>query len=145
MLGQQGTVWQAVIASSLLLGVVVSAGYAAPLGVNSGTIERLTASGAVEPGDPIHIEAVVRADSDIQRSNLYYQLVSPSGAVLTVRKIDANKLTNGELVPDEWDYLNPPETGEYLVTLCWSTGSAQNCDIDYAETLFESVPSLVGR
>jgi hypothetical protein len=28
------------------------------------------------------------------------------------------------------------------VTLCWSTGNAHNCDIDYAETTFYSVPTL---
>lgn len=106
---------------------------------NSGTILSLTGTS----GNPIVISASVRADSSIQNSNLLYVLYSPTGSVLTTRKISAPRgMDAGDIFNDSFSYSNPPATGSYRITLCWSTGNAENCDITSAETQFYSVPTL---
>lgn len=121
---------------------------AAPLGgaraqANIGTITSLVGTGAGTPGDPIQISSSIRADSAIQNSNLLYKLYSPSGALLLTRKIGApNNMDAGDTFSDAWSYSNPPSTGNYSVTLCWSTGNAENCDIASSSTGFYSVPTL---
>ncbi len=127
---------------------VIALFLAAPLGVawalsNSGTILSLVGTGAGTPGNPIQISSTVRADSAIQNSNLIYKLYSPSGALLLSRKIGApNNMQAGGTFDDAWSYSNPPDTGSYTVTLCWSTGNAENCDIASSSTGFYSVPTL---
>ncbi|MEX0789064.1 MAG: hypothetical protein WD906_05885 [Anaerolineales bacterium] len=129
--------------SQISQAVVVLALLAAPVRAwaqgNSGVILSLTGTS----GDPITISATMRADTSIQTSNLLYKLYSPSGALLSTRKVDAPRgLNAGDTFGDSWDYSNPPETGNYRVTLCWSTGNAENCDIAGAETGFYSVPTM---
>lgn len=124
------------------LALATTAAHAAPLMANNGTILSLTAVGASDPGDPIQISSSVQADSKIQRSNLYYELFDPAGTLLATRKIDANRLAAGDIVNDSWSYSDPPETGDYTVTLCWSTGNAENCHIASAQTSFYSVPTM---
>lgn len=127
---------------------VIALFLAAPLGVawaqgNVGTIVSLVGTGAGTPGNPIQISSTVRADSTIQNSNLLYKLYSPGGALLLSRKISApNNMDPGETFDDAWSYSNPPTTGDYTVTLCWSTGNAENCDIASSSTGFYSVPTL---
>lgn len=110
---------------------------------NVGTITSLVGSGAGSPGDPIQISSTIRADSSIQNSNLLYKLYSPGGALLLTRKIGVpNSMDPGDTFNDSWTYSNPPDTGNYTVTLCWSTGNAENCDIASSSTGFYSVPTL---
>jgi hypothetical protein len=106
---------------------------------NAGTILSLTGTS----GNPIVINASVRADSSIQNSNLLYVLYSPSGSVLATRKISTPRgMDAGDIFNDSWSHSNPPATGTYRITLCWSTGNAENCDIASAETQFYSVPTM---
>ncbi|MGH2628210.1 MAG: hypothetical protein ACRDHY_16345 [Anaerolineales bacterium] len=127
-------------AFALLLAVPLGAAWAQ---ANIGVIVSLVGTGAGSPGNPIQISSTIRADSSIQNSNLLYKLYSPSGALLLTRKIGApNNMDPGDTFGDAWSYSNPPDTGDYTVTLCWSTGNAENCDIASSSTGFYSVPTL---
>jgi hypothetical protein len=127
---------------SASLAVVKGQAWAAPLRANNGTILYLTAVGSASPGDPIQINSSVRADSDIQKSNLYYELYEPGGSLVDTHTVAADRLDPGDVVNEGWSSNNTPNTGTYTVTLCWSTGNATNCDIAYAETSFYSVPTM---
>jgi hypothetical protein len=119
--------------------------YAKPSGApGEGIIESLTAQGASDPGNPIHIESTVRAIKKVQSSNLYYEVYCCSPDYLTLtdsRMTTPPSLQADETYDDSWD-ANSPETGTYKVTLCWSTGSSQNCNIDYVDTTIWSVPTI---
>lgn len=130
--------WAAVIlcASALLAGTTTVA-WARPLAAG-GSITSLTASG----GGTIDINSTVLAQDRIQNSNLYYELFAPSGAKIATHPTDLPAMNNGDTAGDGWSYSNPPETGDYTVTLCWSTGNSHNCDIASAATGFYSVPTL---
>lgn len=142
--------WSSLALLGLLLASGTPVALAAPLRANTGTILSLVGIGAGNPGDPIQISSSVQADSDIQRSNLLYGVYAPDGSLVATRKIDANRLDPGDIVNDSWNTSNTPSSGTYSVTLCWSTGNAENCDIASATTGFYSVPtagvplSLVG-
>jgi hypothetical protein len=124
----------AMIAIGLAVQPAVAAG--------EGVILSLAGIGASQPGDPINISSSVQALSDIQNSNLYYTVTAPSGALVAQRTFDPGRLSAGQIVNDAWSTSNTPETGTYTVTLCWSTGGSQNCNIASASTTFYSVPTL---
>ena len=108
----------------------------------TGEITSLTATGASDPGDPIQISSSSEAKSSLEKTNLYYEVFDEAGTLVATRQYNADRLEAGDVVNDNWSTTNTPTTGTYTVTLCWSTGQAHNCDIDYVETSFYSVPSL---
>jgi hypothetical protein len=116
---------------------------AAPLRApGEGQITSLIMAGAQNPGDPIDIDSSVLATTKCQNTNLYYEVYSPTMVLVDTRQVGPPKLDPGESYDDSWSTYNTPETGDYTVTLCWSTGASPNCNIDYAETTAWSVPTL---
>lgn len=115
---------------------------AAPTRANTGTVTSLLGSGAENPGDAISISSQVRADSRITKSNLYYEIYAPGGALVDSHQTDLGLMLAGDTFSDGWSSSNTPTSGTYTVTLCWSTGNAHNCDITSASTSFYSVPTL---
>ena len=113
---------------------------------NSGTIVSLTVSGGSQFGDTIRISSQVRADTTIQNSNLYYQVIAPDGStVLATHSASPPKgMQSGDLFSNNWTTNNSgwPTQGSYSVNLCWSTGNAHNCGIASRTTNFYSVPTL---
>jgi hypothetical protein len=134
-----GAVWMGVLAVALMTAAAASA---SPLRSNTGSILSLTAQGASQPGDPIEITSEVQIADSVNKSNLYYELFDPSRVRIDVWQTDVPKMKAGDTFSDAWQYANPPSTGDYTVTLCWSTGQSQNCDIDLKSTTFSSVPTL---
>lgn len=127
----------------ILCAISVQPTLAGPLGVpNKGKIQQLLVQGAATPGDPIVIDSLSEAFERIPASNLYYEVYSPSGTLIDTRQISLSRMQIGDTYADHWQSNNPPETGNYTVTLCWSTGQATNCDIDYVETIEYSVPTM---
>ena len=115
---------------------------AAPVLSVTGQITSLAATGASDPGDPIQISSSSEAKSSLEKTNLYYEVYDEAGTLVATRQVNADRLEAGDVINDSWSTSNTPTTGTYKVTLCWSTGQAHNCDIDYVETSFYSVPSL---
>lgn len=113
-----------------------------PSAPGEGQITSLTVVGAQNPGDPIDIDSSVLATTKCQNTNLYYEVYSPTMVLVDTREVDPPKLDPGETYDDSWSTYNTSETGDYTVTLCWSTGGSKNCNIDYAETTVWSVPTL---
>jgi hypothetical protein len=116
---------------------------------NSGHIVSLDLIGASGPGDCIEISSQVQADEPLPPSNLYYELFAPGGSRIAIRQINLPSLGTGETSSDSWDYCNPPSTGTYRVTLCWSTGVGDgtgkgntNGNISCGDTQGYSVPTL---
>ena len=116
---------------------------AGPMGAsNKGKILQLLVQGAGNPGEPLVIDSLSEAYEKIPNSNLYYEVYSPSMTLLDTRKINPGRMEVGDTYSDHWESYNTPDSGNYTVTLCWSTGQAQNCDIDYVETIEYSVPTI---
>lgn len=132
-----GVIW--VLAVSLMTTAGASA---SPLRANTGSIQSLTAVGASQPGDPIDVNSTVLATDRINNSNLYYELSDPSGAVIFTKQTFPPQMRSGDTYSDSWSFSNPPSTGSYSVSLCWSTGNSLNCDIDSKTTQFSSVPTM---
>ncbi|MEW6568884.1 MAG: hypothetical protein AB1449_12110 [Chloroflexota bacterium] len=132
-------------ARGLVAGLILALVFTSPAaaqGSGRGTILRLIAIGAWRPGNPIRVASAVWAQDAIQQSNLYYEMRAPSGAIVATRTVDPGRLRAGQVFVDAWSTSNTPEVGTYTVSLCWSTGNSRNCNIDYAETSFYSVPTL---
>lgn len=108
-----------------------------------GNINSLSATDAPGLGDTVQITSLVQATSKIQNSNLYYTITIGSTLVAT-HTTTPPKFEIGDTFSDSWSISNSsfPSIGTYSVTLCWSTGNSQNCDIDSATTTFYSVPTL---
>ena len=116
---------------------------ARPIGApGEGEITSLVVVGAQNPGDPIEIDSSVLAITKCQQTNLYYEVYSPTMVLVDTRQLEPPALDPGESFDDSWSTYNTPETGDYTVSLCWSTGQSQMCNIDYAETTAWSVPTL---
>ena len=127
----------------LAVSLMATAGASAsPLRANTGTILSLTAVGAQQPGDPIDVNSTVQATDSVNNSNLYYELMDPSGAIIFTRQVSPPRMVAGDTFSDSWTYTNPPSTGSYTVSLCWSTGNSHNCDIASNTTQFSSVPTM---
>lgn len=133
---------KAAIWSLVLLALTAMSAAAAPRYANTGDILSLTAIGASQPGESIQINSRIQATDSINNSNLYYELIDPSGAVVDTYTISPPKMKSGETYDDAWSSSQTPSTGSYSVTLCWSTGNSQNCDIASSSTQFSSVPTL---
>lgn len=135
-------------ALSILLAFVCLLGWATPAfagpaaASDKGEIVYLNVTGAASPGDPINISSQVHAFQKIQNSNMFYEVYSPSMVLVDTREIDPGKLEIDDTYNDSWNSSNTPETGNYTITLCWSTGNSHNCDIDYVETVVYSVPTF---
>jgi len=132
----------AAVLAVFLFGLSPATALAAPLRANTGTVLALTGTGASSPGDPIQISSTVQADSSIQNSNLLYAVYEPGGNLVASRKISLAKMEGGDVFSDSWSTSNTPSSGTYSVTICWSTGNAENCDIASAMTNFYSVPTV---
>ena len=123
--------------------ISVQSTLAGPLGVpNKGEIQELLVQGAENPGEPLVIDSLSEAYERIPNSNFYYEVYSPSMVLLDTRQVNPGRMAIGDTLDDHWQSYNTPDTGNYTVTLCWSTGQAQNCDIDYVETIEYSVPTM---
>ncbi len=117
--------------------------WAGPTGApNKGEILQLLIQGAVNPGDPLVIDSFSEAYEKIPNSNFYYEVYSPTMTLLDTRQLNPGRMEVGDTFSDNWQSYNTPDTGNYTVTLCWSTGQAQNCDIDFVETIEYSVPTM---
>lgn len=133
---------KAAIWTLVLLVLTAMSAAAAPLHANTGDILSLTATGASQPGDPIQVNSRIQATDSINNSNLYYELIDPSGAVVDTHTVVPPKMKAGDTYDDAWSSTQTPSSGSYTVTLCWSTGNALNCDIASSSTQFSSVPTL---
>jgi hypothetical protein len=112
---------------------------------NSGTVLRLAATDAPEHGDFVTVSSRVRADSRVNNSNLYYEIVAPDGStVVATHSTSMPRMRAGDTYDDVWSTSNDtfPDIGTYSVTLCWSPGNSHNCTIAGARTTFYSVPAL---
>lgn len=127
----------------ILSAILVQPTLAGPLGApNKGEILQLLVQGAENPGDPIVIDSLSVANEKVPNSNFYYEVYSPSMVLLDTHEVKPGWMDPGDTFPDNWQSYNTPDTGNYTVTLCWSTGQAHNCDIDYVETIEYSVPTM---
>ena len=112
---------------------------------NTGNITSLTASGGANPGEDITISSTVQATSGITNSNLLYTITAPDMTVVATHKFNGVPLlNNGDTYPYSWVINNSgfPAIGTYTVTLCWSTGNNENCNITSASTTFYAANSL---
>lgn len=119
--------------------------FASPHQANSGVVLRLTATDAFDPGDIVTVSSRVRADSRVNNSSLYYEIIAPDETtVVETHTTSMPRMHAGDVHDDMWSTSNEsfPEVGTYTVTLCWSPGGSHNCTIASAETTFYSVPTL---
>ncbi len=107
--------------------ISVQSTLAGPLGApNKGEILELLVQGAENPGEPLVIDSHSEAYEKIPNSNFYYEVYSPSMVLLDTRQVNPGRMAIGDTLDDHWQSYNTPDTGNYTVTLCWSTGQAQN-------------------
>ena len=112
----------------------------------NGTVVSLTASGGGGYNENITISATLRADSKIENSNLYFEVRAPDGTVVATNSASVPSLDNGGTFSYSWNANNGgfPATGNYSVSVCWSPGGSQNCQIvgGPVTTSFYSVPTF---
>ena len=133
---------QAIVAvvAALLMAAVALAG-------PDGTITALSATDAPTPGQTITVSASFTANSKINNSNVYYEIIAPDGVtVVATHSTSAPSLQAGESFNDSWTTTNTsfPSAGTYTLTACWSKGGSTNCQLDFKTTSFFSVPTLGG-
>ena len=109
------------VLTALIPGPVLAAG---------GRIITLNAWGGWAPDTPVTVQSTVTADSKINNSNLYYT-ISLGSTIYATHTTNLTSMSAYETRNDQWETVNTgwPE-GDYTVTVCWSTGAAQNCNID---------------
>jgi hypothetical protein len=112
-----------------------------------GSILYLLAWGGYAPDTPVTVQTTVQvANKRINNSNLYYTITGPdpSATLRATHTTPISGLNAYQAYTDEWSTTNTGwPAGTYVITLCWSTGNAQNCDIaGPVTTTFESVPTL---
>jgi len=129
---------------AIVFGAVLMAGFfTSPVLAAGGSITQLNATGGSVPNDTIGISSAGAATSKISTSNLYYTITSPSNTVVATHSTSLSSMDNGDTFTDSWTTNNAGwPMGTYTVTLCWSTGGSNNCNIDSASTTFYSVPTL---
>jgi hypothetical protein len=95
-----------------------------------GRIITLNAWGGWAPDTPVTVQSTVTADTRINNSNLYYT-ISLGSTIYATHTTPLSRMAANETRNDQWETVNTdwPE-GDYTITVCWSTGNAQNCDID---------------
>jgi hypothetical protein len=108
-----------------------------------GRILTLNAWGGWAPDTPVTVQATISADSKISNSNLYYT-ISLGGTIYATHTTNESSMAMYETRNDQWETTNTgwPE-GDYTVTICWSTGNSQNCNIDGPKSVVTHfVPTL---
>jgi hypothetical protein len=114
-----------------------------PVLAAGGRILTLNAWGGYAPDTTVTVQSTVFADSKIGPSNLYYT-ISLGSTIYATHTTTLTKMSQYETRNDQWDTTNSgwPE-GDYTVTVCWSTGNSQNCDIDGPKSVsVHFVPTL---
>ncbi len=114
------------------------------LGAGDGTVLSLSASGGGNFNENISISVTVRADAKVQNSNFYFEVRAPDGLVVDTHSVDTPSFEEGDTYSYSWNSNNSgyPETGNYTVYFCWSTGNARNCNVAQVSTGFYSVPTF---
>ncbi|HLF01320.1 MAG TPA: MYXO-CTERM sorting domain-containing protein [Anaerolineales bacterium] len=129
----------AIAAISLLL-PLAGAAFAA-----DGVITSLSASDAPAFDQTITINASFQADSRINNSNVYYEILAPDGVtVVASHATNMPSMESGDTFSDSWTTTNSsfPASGTYTLRACWNNGGSTNCQIASASTSFFSVPTL---
>jgi hypothetical protein len=114
-----------------------------PVLAAGGRIITLNAWGGWAPDTTVTVQSTVTADSKIGPSNLYYT-ISLGSTLYATHTTSLTKMNANETRNDQWDTVNSgwPE-GDYTITVCWSTGNSQNCDISGPlSTTVHFVPTL---
>ena len=122
------------ILAAALPGMVLAAG---------GRILTLNAWGGWASGTPVNVQSTIFADKKIANSNLYYT-ISLAGTVYATHTTNQTAMAQNETRNDTWATVNTnwPE-GDYTISICWSTGNSQKCDIDGPKTTtVHFVPTL---
>jgi hypothetical protein len=108
-----------------------------------GRIITLNAWGGWAPNTPVDVQATVMADTKISNSNLYYT-ISLGSTIYATHTTNLSSMSMYETRNDQWETVNSgwPE-GDYTITICWSTGNSQNCNIDGPKSVVTHfVPTL---
>lgn len=111
----------------------------------AGTITFLSASGGGNFNETITISTTVRADDKVNNSNFYFEIRADNGTVAATHTFGGvPSLEAGATFSYSWTSNNAsyPIQGNYTLSLCWSTGNSQNCDIASASTSFYAASSL---
>jgi hypothetical protein len=108
-----------------------------------GNILYLIAWGGYAPDTTVYVQSTVQSDTRINNSNLYYT-ISLGGTVYATHTTNLGRLNAWQTFTDEWSTTNSGwPAGNYTITVCWSTGNSQNCDIDGPlTTTYYFVPTL---
>jgi|WetSurMetagenome_2_1015567.scaffolds.fasta_scaffold87869_2 hypothetical protein len=95
----------------------------------AGSIFTLNAWGGWAPNTTVTVQSTIYTDSKIGPSNLYYTIALGS-TVYATHTTSQSGMNAYETRNDQWDTLNTgwPE-GDYTISICWSTGNSQNCNI----------------
>jgi hypothetical protein len=111
----------------------------------SGTVLSLSLSGGSNHNETITISTAVQAISRINNSNFHFEIRTSEGMVVATHNYgDVPRMNAAESFSYSWSSNNSsyPLMGDYSVTLCWSTGGSQNCNIASATTTFYAANSL---
>jgi hypothetical protein len=108
-----------------------------------GRILTLNAWGGWAPGTPVDIQATVSADTDINKTNLYYT-IALGGTIYATHTTSLPAMKMYETRNDQWETTNTGwPMGDYTITVCWSTGNSTNCNIaGPVSTVTHFVPTL---
>ena len=112
---------------------------------NSGSIVSLSASGGGNFNETITINATVRADDKVNNSNFYFEIRAADGSVVATNNFgDVPSMESGNTFSYSWQSNNGsyPLQGDYSVSICWSPGNSNNCNIASATTSFYSANTL---
>jgi hypothetical protein len=131
-----------IISGALLLSVLFSA-FPGRVLAAGGSILYLIAWGGYAPDTAVYVQSTVQATQKISKTNLYYT-VSLGGTVYATHTTTLAKMDAWQTVTDEWSTMNSGwPAGNFTITVCWSTGNAQNCDIaGPVTTTYYIVPTL---
>jgi hypothetical protein len=111
----------------------------------SGVILSLSAAGGSNFNETITISTIVQATGHTNNTNFYFEIRASDGTVVATHSFDGVPSMNaGETFSYSWTSSNSayPIMGDYSVTLCWSPGGSQNCNIASATTTFYAANSL---
>lgn len=115
-----------------------------PVLAAGGSILYLVAWGGYAPGTTVYVQSTVQATPGaVNKSNLYYT-ISLGSTIYATHTTNLGKLNAYQTITDEWTTTNTnwPE-GDYTISVCWSTGNSQNCDIaGPVTTAYHFVPTL---
>lgn len=129
--------------STALIFAILASLVPAPVRAAGGRILTLNAWGGWAPGTAVTVQATIFADTKINNSNLYYT-ISLGGTVYATHTTPQTPMNQYDTRNDQWETTNTgwPE-GDYTITICWSTGNSQSCNIDGPKTtVTHFVPTL---